>query len=196
MGEESSGTQRRALPARSALAVIISLHIFSAGFSHANGKSFAPDLNPAPNSQRCGDSIFFFFTDQTGKDIDLADFESVVILLNNWGPGYKLNKERKGEKGFALQTLCGQREIKVTVSYRSKEMELILKRIPGDQGNIFLYAIPFSEGAYTFDFEDNLDKTCRENAKGQRGKCILPPKRLKKVTPDSREQEVTRKHAE
>lgn len=181
---------------RSALAVIICLHMFSAVFSHANEKSFASGLSPISNSQRCGDAIFFSFNDSTGKNIDPADFESITFVFNDWGAAYKLNIERKGTKRFDRPTLCGYVEMKVAVAYRNKKMELILKRIPGDQGDIFLQSIPFSEGAYTFDFENHLDKTCREDVEGRRGECIVPPKRLKKINPDSRGQGLTKKQAE
>jgi hypothetical protein len=192
MLEEPSGTHRIALPAMSALAVIISLYIFSASFFPAHEKSFAADLNSMSNSQRCGDDINFFFNDRSGKNIDPVTFESIMIVLNDSDPGYKRNTERKGMKGFSVQTGCGYRVMKVTIAYQNKKMELILKQIPGDQGNIFLYAIPFSKGTYTFDFERNLDKSCEDNVKGWHGECTISPKRLKKISPDSRKQGVTK----
>ncbi|HEV2882822.1 MAG TPA: hypothetical protein VGX24_16220 [Pyrinomonadaceae bacterium] len=196
MGKEFSGTRRSVLRVRSVLAVVISLHIFNAGFLHGNEKSFASGSNPASNSQRCGDEIFFSFSERTGENIDPADFASIMIVYNDTGRAYKLNIERKGTKEFVQPTLCGHREMKVTITYQNKKMELILKNIPGDQGDIFLQSIPFAEGTYTFDFEHHLDKTCREDVEGRRDQCVVPPKKLKKITPDSREQEVTKKPAE
>lgn len=192
MLEESSDTRRRALPATPALAVMISLHLLTAGFFPADVKSFAPDSNSISHSQRCGDHILFSFNDRAGKNIAPAKFESIMITLNGSATGHELDSNRKGTKEFGWQTLCGHREMKVTVIYRKKKMELILKEVPGDQGDIFLHAIPFSEGVYTFDFENHLDKTCREEVNGRRGQCIVSPERLKKITPDRRKQGVTK----
>ena len=42
-------------------------------------------------------------------------------------------------------------------------------------------SIPFSEGALTFDFEDNLDQSCEDKVKGWHPECVISPDRFKKI---------------
>jgi len=180
-----AGTQRITLPAISALAMVVSFYVFGGAFLTANGQSFASELNLILNPQRCGDRIQFFFNDQTGENIDPASFKSIMVVLNESDRRYPSNTEKNKMKGVSLPTLCGVRQMKVTIAYQNKKMELIIKRIPGDKGNIFLYSIPFSESTYMFDFENDLDKNCEDNVKGWHGECTISPKRIKKITLDS-----------
>lgn len=165
------------------LTLVITLHFPGAVFL-PNENSFSSPPSIPSNSQRCADQIFFFFNDQDGKNIDPASFQSITIVRGE-RLGEKRHAEKKGMKGFSVGTHCGYREMKVTIGYQDTEMELIFKQVPGDQGNVFLYSIPFSEGTYEFDFENSLDKTCEDNVKGWHGECVISPKRLKKAaTPD------------
>jgi hypothetical protein len=175
----SIGTKRTGVKWPVRLAAMLNFCVFFAAFFTASANSIESNVSNRLNSQRCGDHIYFFFDDQSGKNIDPGDFQSIVI---NGGPAWKGNAARKGMKGFLLPTGCGFGEMKVVMTYQSKKMELILKRIPGDQGEIFLYSIPFSNGTYTFDFEGNLNKTCGDSVKGWHSECIISPERLKKVS--------------
>jgi hypothetical protein len=187
--EEFSVTRRTPWPALSGFALIISFHIFGGLFFGTNENSVESNLSIRPNSQRCGDHIYFFFNDRRGKNIDPSHFQSIAMVDDVVQDlVYKDNVERKEMKGFLAPTRCGLGEMKVTIAYQNKRMDLILKRIPGDHGDIFLYSIPFSKGTFTFDFENNLDKTCEDKVKGWHGECTISPKRLKKTAPHSSKQ--------
>lgn len=183
--EELSSSRRIAFTTTLALAWIVIFYFGGAVLFVADGKPSASKLNSVPNPQRCGDYIYFFFDDQNGKNIDPANFESLTINDKDYEVSGPFKSERKGMKGFSRQTGCGMPEMKVKVAYQNKKMELIIKRIQGDSGDIFLYSIPFSEGTYMFDFEYNLDKNCEDKVKGWHPECIISPKRLKKVIPES-----------
>jgi len=169
--------------------VIVGCCIFGVAFGTLHEDSFESNVTTRLNSQRCGDRIYFFFNDRTGKNIDPENFK-LITIIDDVDPdrGYHLTSERRSMKGFSAPTRCGLRWLKVLIAYQNEEMVLILKRIPGDHGNIFLYSIPFSKGTFVFDFEDNLDKTCEDDVKGWHGECIILPKRMKNTASDCSKQ--------
>lgn len=165
-----------------ALAVVCACALGEA-FPTADATSLAHGSASKSGPQRCGDDIHFFFDDRAGKNIDPAKFESVTVHIDNESARRAPQPfEKNRMKGLRAPTLCGIDHMNVKAAYRGQVMELIIRRIPGDRGDAFIYHIPFAEGTYEFDFEYDFDRHCEDNAKGWHGACKISPKRLKRVT--------------
>lgn len=122
--------------------------------------------------QRCGDFLWISLNDRDGHSIDPSKYQSIKIYTKSYdvndlnkvyenevSPEIKLLKE--GQAVLSIRTICGLIEARFSLEYQDQKMNLIIKNLPGDSGNIILKDLQFSEGKYEVDIGGRKLDNCQ-----------------------------------
>jgi hypothetical protein len=127
-------------------------------------------LAGSAGAQRCGDHLFVSLLDADGKPIPPSELTMKVRVtvhdINHWqelltfDPTPEIETIPEGRTVHVLRTDCGLVEAAFQIGWKGRRMDLAIRDVPGDAGNILLGDVAFAEGAYTIELTTPLEESC------------------------------------
>jgi hypothetical protein len=125
----------------------------------------------AASAQRCGDHLYLSLLDDHGKPILPGELTKITVHvtvrdinhreeLQSYDPVPDTRELPEGRTVSAIRTDCGLEEARFDIEWHGRRMEIAIRHVRGDAGNILLRDAAFAAGAFIIDLGGGLEETC------------------------------------